>query len=311
MAGSTTDTQRRTSTLPALGARVLLFAVLSIVMMTIDRRRDDLDGVRRGLGIVVYPIQAFVSLPSRFIDYSQRATISRADLERENNALKVERLRTRAELQRFNDLTAENERLRSMLNAAERVSDEFNMAEVMAVDPNPYRHQIVINKGADFGVYQGQAVVDANGVLGQVLHVGPFSSDAVLISDPDHALPVEFVRNGLRTIAVGTGEFDRLELPFLPNNADVEIGDKLVTSGLGGAFPSGYPVATISGIELKPGRPFAELEATPAAALNQVREVVLIRTPPPRPAEVPDADTLDPDDGDEADAAEEPADAAQ
>ena len=280
MAASSTDNQRRASALPALGMRIVIFAALAVGMMIVDQRRDDLDALRRGIGVVVYPIQALVSLPSRFIDWSSRATVSRADLERENNSLRVERLRTRAELQRFNDLQAENQRLRSMLNAAQEVADEFNMAEIMAVEANPYRHSIRINKGRDFGVFEGQAMVDASGVVGQVTDVGPFSSIAVLISDPDHALPVAFVRNGLRTIAVGTGEFDRLELPFLPNNADVEIGDKLVTSGLGGAFPAGYPVATVSTIELKPGRPFAELEATPAAALSQVREVVLISRPP-------------------------------
>ena len=276
MAGSNSDTQRRTAAVPALGFRILFFALLSLAMMAIDHGRDNLDGLRRTIGVIVYPIQATVSLPSRFIDWSARSTISRADLERENNQLKVERLRTRAELQRFNALEAENARLRAMLKASGKVTDNFSMAEIMAVDPNPYLHSIEINKGIRHGVFEGQAMVDANGVVGQIKVALPFSSTAVLISDPDHALPVEVLRNGLRTIAFGTGEFNRLELPYLPNNADVVIGDLLVTSGLGGAFPAGYPVATISNINLQPGQPFAALEATPAAKLDRVREVVLI-----------------------------------
>ncbi len=278
MAGSATDNQRRTGPIQALGLRALALAAAAIGMMLIDHNRNDLDGLRSGLMVLTYPLQVIVSLPSRFVDWTASNTVSRADLERENNSLRIERLRTLAELQRFNDLEAENARLRSMLNATRRVRDEFSMAEIMAVDANPYRHTVVINKGTRRGVYQGQALVDAAGVLGQVDEPGPFSSSAILISDPDHALPVEIVRNGLRTIAEGTGDYDRLVLRYLPNNADVEIGDELVTSGLGGAFPNGYPVATVSAIELRPGQPFALIEATPAAELNQVREVVLIRT---------------------------------
>ena len=146
----------------------------------------------------------------------------------------------------------------------------------MAVDANPYRHNIVIDIGERDGVYDGQAIVDADGVIGQVLEVGLATSQAILISDPSHALPVEVNRNGLRTIANGTGEFDRLDLPFLPNNADIRPGDLLVTSGLGGAFPAGYPVATVDTVNRIPQEPFADVTAMPSAALDQVREVLLI-----------------------------------
>ncbi len=279
MAASNTDTQRRTSNLTAQGARTLAYVGLCIAMMWLDHRGPQLDSVRNGLSFVVYPIQALVSLPSRFVDWSASSSVSRSDLERENNALKVERLRTRAELQKFNDLEAENHRLRAMLSASDKVADNYSMAEIMAVDANRYRHSIVINKGHDRQVYEGQAMVDANGVIGQIISVSQFSSVAMLISDPDHALPVEVVRNGLRTFALGTGELDRLVLPYLPNNADIEVGDLLVTSGLGGAFPSGYPVATVSAVDRKPGDSFASIRAVPAARLDQVREIVLIEVP--------------------------------
>ena len=173
-------------------------------------------------------------------------------------------------------LEAENARLRGLLEARSQVRNQVRVAEIMAVDANPYRHNLVIGIGEQDGVYEGQAIVDANGVVGQVIKTGLFTAQAVLISDPDHALPVEVNRNGLRTIAVGTGEFDRLDLPFLPNNSDIQTGDLLVTSGMGGAFPSGYPVAVVSSINRIPQQAFADVTATPSAALNQIREVMLI-----------------------------------
>jgi len=146
----------------------------------------------------------------------------------------------------------------------------------MSVDANPFSHSLVINVGSLDGVFDGQALIDANGVVGQVIKTGLLTSQAMLISDTDHALPVEVNRNGLRTIAVGTGQIGSLNLPFVVNNADIRVGDLLVTSGLGGAFPAGYPVAVVSSITLIPQQPYANVSATPAAALGQVREIMLI-----------------------------------
>ncbi len=173
-------------------------------------------------------------------------------------------------------LEAENARLRNLLEARSQVRDEIRVAEIMAVDANPYRHSIVIDVGERDNVYDGQAIVDAAGVVGQVIETSLTTSLALLISDPSHALPVEVNRNGLRTIANGTGELDRLDLPFLPNNADIQEGDLLVTSGLGGAFPAGYPVAVVTAVTRIPQEPFADVTATPAASLDQVHEVMLI-----------------------------------
>ena len=265
------------STLPALGLRAGIYIVLAITLMVLDFRGNSLDLLRRSLGVLVHPIQVVVALPAGLADWGESATRSRSELERENNALKVERLRTRAELQRFNALEAENERLRAMLNASARVADDYTMAEIMQVDANPYQHSIVLNKGTRRGVGEGHALVDANGVVGQVLDATDFKSMALLITDPDHATPVQVVRNGLRTIADGTGEMDRLELGYLPNSADIVVGDELVTSGLGGTFPAGYPVATVTDVERRPDQPFAIVSAAPVAELDRIREVVLIR----------------------------------
>lgn len=267
--------------IPALGLRILALIIISIVLMYFDHRQNHLDGIRKGIGAAVYPVQVVVDAPVRMWEWLSQSTTSRNELELELGRLRAERLLTNARLQRLTALEAENARLRALLEARTTVRDEVRVAEIMAVDANPYEHNLIIDIGSRDGVYDGQAIVDADGVVGQVIRTGIMTAQAVLISDADHALPVEVNRNGLRTIAVGTGEIDRLDLPFLPNNADIRAGDLLVTSGLGGAFPSGYPVAVVNSVTRIPQEPFADVTATPAAALDQVREVMLIWSAPP------------------------------
>ncbi|MGH8195580.1 MAG: rod shape-determining protein MreC, partial [Woeseiaceae bacterium] len=258
---------------------------------------------RKAIGAAVYPLRVVVDAPVSAWRWIQDTTASRNDLLLENSRLNTERLLTQARLQRFAALESENSRLRAMLEARRRVRDQVQVAEVMSVSANPFRHVLVIDKGTEDGVFDGQAMIDADGTVGQVIEAGILSSQVVLISDPDHALPVQVNRNGLRTIAVGTGEFDRLELPFLPNNADIDEGDLLVTSGLGGAFPPGYPVAVVTSVIRIPQGPFADVAARPAAALNQVREIMLIwpgeRDDDAEPADttaLPTAELPEPDD---------------
>ena len=262
--------------IPALGIRVLVCVALSVLLMVIDHRENHLDTVRKTIGAAVYPIQIVVDAPFRFWGWISESTAERNELQLEVGRLKAEQLLTRAELLQLTALRAENDRLRDLLDARPRSRDEIRVAEIMAVDANPYRHSFVIDIGERDGVYTGQAIIDADGIVGQVLEAGLTTSQAILISDPSHALPVEVSRNGLRTIANGTGEFDRLDLPFLPNNADIRPGDVLVTSGLGGAFPAGYPVAIVGSVNRIPQAPFADITAIPSAALDQVREVLLI-----------------------------------
>ena len=271
--------------IPALGLRVIVLIIASFLVMYFDHRENHLDGIRRGISTAVYPLRLVVDAPVRFWQWINSSTTSRNDLELELGRLKAERLLTNARLQRLTALEAENARLRAMLDARSRVRDEVRVAEILAVDANPYEHNLIIGIGSRDGVYDGQAIVDANGVVGQVVETGAVTAQAILISDADHALPVEVNRNGLRTIARGTGEFDRLELPFLPNNADIRAGDLLVTSGLGGAFPAGYPVAVVNAVTRIPQEPFADVTATPSAALDQVREVMLIWSQAPPIAE--------------------------
>lgn len=262
--------------IPALGIRVLALVFLGIILMVFDHRNDHLNAVRKGIATAVYPLRVVVDAPFRFWEWAREASTSRNALHLENSRLKAERLLTNARLQRLTALEAENDRLRALLDARAQVRDDVRVVEIMAVDANPFRHNIVIGIGELDGVYDGQAIVDANGVVGQVVRTYRNTAHAVLISDPDHALPVEVSRNGLRTIAVGTGEFNSLDLPFLPNNADIRAGDLLITSGLGGEFPSGYPVAVVTSVNRIPQEPFADVVATPSAHLDQVREIMLI-----------------------------------
>ncbi len=259
-----------------VGLKAVALIVLSIAVMFADTRANHLDAVRKTISAAVYPLRVVVDAPARLFEYAAETTVSRDDLARENRRLKNERLLIDAELQTLTALEAENARLRELLDARARISSAVRVAEIMAVDANPYRHSLVIDHGTADGAYDGQAIIDADGVVGQIIATGLKSSEAVLISDPGHAIPVEVNRNGLRTIAFGTGEINVLDLPFLPNNADIERGDLLVTSGLGGKFPPGYPVAVVESVTRIPQEPFAAVRATPVATLNQVREILLV-----------------------------------
>jgi rod shape-determining protein MreC len=284
MAPALADKQHRSPYSPALGLRFLLLAGLSILLLVVDHRYNHLDAARKAIGATVYPLRVIVDAPVSLWRWLGETTSSRNELQLKNGRLTAERLLTRARLQRFAALEAENSRLRAMLEATTRVRDQVRIAEIMSVSSNPFRHVLVVDKGTRDGVFDGQVLIDADGVVGQIIEAGVLSSQGILISDPDHALPVLVNRNGLRTIAVGTGEFDRLDLPFLPNNADIREGDLLVTSGLGGAFPAGYPVALVNSVVRIPQEPFAAVSAEPSAALSRVQEIMLIWTTTDEPA---------------------------
>ncbi|MEJ2507892.1 MAG: rod shape-determining protein MreC [Gammaproteobacteria bacterium] len=273
---------------PSLGTRLLLFLLLSIVLMTVDHRYHHLESLRSALSVVVYPLRYVVNIPSEIGDWASQTFASRDTLQDDNRTLHTRNLLLKAQLQRMDALEAENTRLRELLRASKKVGERVLVAELLAVDTDPFTRLIVLNKGSTDQVYPGQPLVDAEGVMGQVVHVGPFTSTAMLITDPSHATPVLVNRNGLRAIAVGTGASGTLDLPHLPNNADIKPGDLLVTSGLGGVFPPGYPVGRVTKVEIDPSLPFANIEAEPAAHLERSREVLLVWTnhkrPPPQAA---------------------------
>lgn len=244
--------------------------------MTVDHRAGHLEALRSVLSTLVYPLQVAVDLPIQAGNWLAEHLSSRHRLIAENARLRQDQFLLATKLEKFADLEAENRRLRDLLDSSAKVGERVLVAELLSVDMDPYSRRIVLNKGSRDGVESGQSLIDSNGVLGQVVHVAPFSSNALLITDPSHALPVQNHRSGLRSVAVGTGPLNQLELAHLPNNADVRIGDLLVTSGLGGRFPAGYPVGRIVSIERNRGRPFATVMVQPSARLERNREVLLV-----------------------------------
>lgn len=257
-------------------ARFLLLVIASIVLMTVDHRHQHLTDVRAAMGVLVYPLQALASLPRSSGAWLSESISSRRDLQEENASYKAQLLVLQTELQRLEIVQAENTRLRELLDSTVKLGKRILIAEILSVDMEPFSQQIVINRGSLKDVYEGQPLLDAKGIVGQVVSVNPLTSYAMLISDPSHAIPVVDNRSGLRAIALGTGTSNQLELPYIPSNADIKPGDLLVSSGIGGHFPRDYPVATVVSVELNPGKPFARVIAEPTARLDRSREVLLI-----------------------------------
>lgn len=261
---------------PSLIARSFFLVVISIGLMVADHRYHYLDNVRQVMSVVVYPVQWIVDMPSRVTHWMYDSFADRNRLRTENEALTAALRDANLDLQTLATLKEENQRLRELQEAANTISEKRVIARIMRVDLDPLRHRVVLNKGQVDGVYKGQAILDTQGVFGQITQVGRYTSEAILISDPEHAIPVRVNRSGLRTIAEGTGATGKLNLPFLTSEADIKPGDLLIASGLGGIFPPGYPVAEVTKVERSPSETFATVEAKPTALLDRDYEVMLI-----------------------------------
>jgi rod shape-determining protein MreC len=253
-----------------------VFAALSAVLMVMDHKYKSLEPVRAGLSVAIYPIQLLVEVPDTVSEWFSESLATRRHLQEENDSLHTQLFMQKAQMQKLAALEAENIRLRELLDSSFEVGEKVIIAELLSVNLDPYKHQIVINKGQLDDIYPGQPLLDAEGVMGQIVHADPYTSTAVLITDTAHAIPVQVNRNGLRSIALGSGTINRLDLPYIPNSADIRAGDLLITSGLGGRFPPGYPVAVVSAVQHDPGRTFSQVVATPLAQLNRSREVLLV-----------------------------------
>ncbi|WP_409258680.1 rod shape-determining protein MreC [Pseudomonas sp. AS2.8] len=263
-----------------------MLAALSVGVMVTDARFDYLKPVRSELALVLSPLYEVAGFPLRAWEGVSDQFSSRTELMAENERLKAEQLLLQRRLQKLAALTEQNVRLRELLNSAALVDDKVLVGELIGVDPNPYTHRIIIDKGAKDGVFVGQPVLDASGLMGQVVEVMPYSARVLLLTDVTHSIPVQVNRNGLRAIAVGTGNPERLELRYVADTADIKEGDLLVSSGLGQRFPAGYPVATVSKVIHDSGQPFAVVRAIPTAKLNRSRYMLLVfsdtRTPEQR-----------------------------
>ncbi|MFE1814748.1 MULTISPECIES: rod shape-determining protein MreC [Pseudomonadaceae] len=270
---------------PSLGVRLLAFAVLSAALMVVDARFETLKPVRSQLGSVLTPFYWLADLPVRVWDGISDQFTSRSVLIAENEKLKAEALLMQRRLQKLAALTEQNVRLRELLNSSALVDEKVLVGELIGVDPNPFTHRILIDKGEKDGVFLGQPVLDARGLMGQVVEVMPYTSRVLLLTDTTHSIPVQVNRNGLRAIASGTGNPERLELRHVADTADIKEGDLLVSSGMGQRFPAGYPVATVKEVIHDSGQPFAIVRAVPTAALNRSRYVLLVFTDTRSPEE--------------------------
>lgn len=260
----------------SLGARFVLLAAVALVLMIVDHREDHLRRVRELLSLAVYPINVVVDMPFSAWDAITESMTDRRTLRRENERLKDELLLLRYRLQRLQALESENASLRELLDTyGEERDHDVRIAEILSVDLEN-RQRFIINRGLADNVYVGQPLLDADGVVGQIRSVSRVTSEAMLITDADHAVHVTIGRNGLRTIAEGTGDTGALRLPYVTNSDDIREGDELFTSGLGGVFPRGRPVGVVTQVRRQPGQPFAEVIAEPVAALDRDQEVLLV-----------------------------------
>jgi rod shape-determining protein MreC len=263
--------------------RCVLFSLLAVGLMIIDKRYDHLGKIRRVLSIVAYPAQVAVASPFHGWAWLRESVTTREALRADKTKLEDELRVAQFRLQRYEALEAESRRLRALRDSTAGVGARFIIGDIMDVDLDAFRERVLVDKGARDGVYVGQAVLDAGGVFGQVARVDQLTSEVILISDAAHAIPVQDNRNGLRTVAVGTGDLSRLKLPYISTAADIIKGDLLVTSGLGGGFPAGYPVGTVVEVKRDPAQSLADVVVSPAAALDRSRELLFVWLTPAAP----------------------------
>ena len=268
----------------AAGLRFFGYALLALSLMWIDQRGGWLDSVRFALQAAAYPLQMALASPAAAWQWTRATFEQREALQSENAALRARIRELELLALRRADLERENRELRNLRLAAADVASQWLTTRVIAEDLNRLRQRYTVDRGAMHGVRKGQAVIAGAGLIGQALRVGPWSTEVILLSDPEHAVPVQIVRTGQRTLALGTGREGELTLPLLPLQTDVREGDLLVTSGLGGVFPAGYPVATVSRVRRDGGSPLAQVEARSTAKIDRDRVVAFLWFKPAHPA---------------------------
>ncbi len=261
---------------PSVLTRFVIFTALSLALMVVDHRGQQLARARAALSVVFYPMEIAATIPAR-VGVSLAGMFSGKQALREKyDRLAAKQVLLEARLQRYDALRAQNTHLRKLLGSAALVADRAVVARILQVNEEPFTREIIIARGSRDGVRDGQPVIDNHGIMGQVTEVDPEQSRVTLITNPGHAIPVEDVRNGLRTIVFGTGAEDRVAVRYLTAPVDIKVGDLLVSSGIGGTFPFGYPVARVTSIVNDPNEPFLDIHARPIAHLEYNKEVLLI-----------------------------------
>lgn len=261
-------------------ARLIAYLTLAMIVMVIDHRVGYLERARAMAGVLIEPAYRIAALPSDVARAGRLAVATQTQLVDENRDLREALLLAQVRLNRMSALTAQNDRLKKLLDVQKDLGLGVQLARLIDIDLDPFRHRIVLDAGSAQMIKVGQPVLDAFGIVGQIVEVLPNTSVALLITDPTHAIPVTVRRTGLRTIVYGTGAIDRLQLPNIPISADIKVGDELVTSGLGGRFPAGFPVGEIIEVSNDESGMFAAAIAKPAAALDRSGEVLLLQDLP-------------------------------
>ncbi|MFC3551322.1 rod shape-determining protein MreC [Lysobacter cavernae] len=260
--------------------KLLAYLALAVVLIVLDHRGGWLSQARRQASVLVQPLWMVAGWPGRMVERISDDAGTLTQLTADNRRLREQLLLNQARMARLQTVAADNARLRGLLDAAERGKLDVVLAPILDIDLDPTRQRLVLDAGRSDRVEVGQSVIDAGGLLGQIIGTTPMHASVLLLTDPSHAVPVAVARNGVRLVVYGDGRRDALRLPSVPLSSDVKVGDLLVTSGLGGRFPPGFPVGTIAGLRPDDSRAFLVGEVTPAAQLDRGREVLVLLTVP-------------------------------
>ncbi len=269
--------------------RLLAYLILAVTLMVLDHRYHWLPRARVTAAVVVEPVWRLAGLPARISDLLASVWTTRSDLQASNRNLREQLLLANVRIARMQSEVRQNAELKRLLAAARSLQMRGRLARVIDIALDPFRRRLVLNRGSREGVHVGQVAIDAEGIMGQVVEVLPNTSVVLLITDLSHAIPIVDSRTGLRAIAYGTGSTEMLELPYLSVNANVRVGDRLLSSGLGGRFPPGFPVAVVSRVEVSQSEEFRQAWARPSARIDRSDQVLLLRNladpiGPPAPA---------------------------
>ena len=275
-------------------AKMMFFALIAVGLLMADARLGALGTVRRTVAVVLYPMQSVAILP-RDVFFAVTGYFSTLNtLHRENRQMRDQQLANAQQLQQSRQLLAENAHLRELLTASERMSVRSVMSEILYDARDPFSRKVILDRGSSNGIEPGQPVIDHQGVIGQVTRVFPFTSEATLLTDKDHAIPVQVLRSGVRSVAYGRGQSGTLELRFMASNADIQKGDVLMTSGIDGVYPPGLAVATVTAVESKTADAFARILCVPTGGVSRNRQLLVLLTdakamvPMPPPVDVPE-----------------------
>jgi rod shape-determining protein MreC len=261
----------------------VFFSVLSLLLLFVDARYQYLESTRQVIAVIIYPFQRLTALPGEMVGGINSYFSLQHHLLADNAQLHLQHDADAAQLQQLRTLQAENNQLRALLEVKQRENYTMQAAQIAYVERDIFKRKLFVNKGALADVQAGQAVIDNAGVVGQVTRVYPWLSEVTLVTDKDNAVPIQIVRNGLRAVVFGSGNISELELRYQPINADIEIGDELVTSGMDGTYPPSLPVGKVVKIERDPAYPFAHIVCVPLAGVDRHRALLIVSSVPPPP----------------------------